>query len=312
MKILVVGDTHFSSRTPERRKDSILITQLKKMEYINEIFYSSNCNLMVQVGDFFDTPNPGNFVIAKLIRYFYMEEWNLVLPIYTIFGQHDVFGHTIDTFPRSPLAVMEAAGVCTILNENPVLLEDVAIYGTSFGQDIPDSIANGSKCNILVIHKNIGDRPLFPGHELIGPRNFLRKYPQYDVVLCGDYHYTFDDRYNDRLICNPGCLIRKTIVKHDLEHKPCVFILDTDTLKLEQVYLPIQEVEDVFDLSVEEKKKRDELIEFIEHLRDNTQGQTSWRTILDKVYDERKVPKHIKEELENIIHIVLETEKGND
>jgi len=300
----LLGDTHYTNRSPERRLDNYWETQIKKTEQALSIFRDNNCHTIIQTGDFCDTPTVANRVISTLISLFCGRD----LEVCTIAGQHDMTGHSLSTLPNSPLAVLEAADVVRILDNNCFSLGAVAsniplvhIYGASFGEEVP-KVENKKWYNILVIHKMIGDRPLYPGQELIGPNQFLRNNPDYNLVVCGDYHYRFISSYQGRTIINPGALVRKSISKFDLEHKPAVIIFDTETSESKVIELDVEPIEKVFNLKRVEKKDSDILIQFIEGLKNRGKGVVGWKHILQKVFKE----KNSNIEVKNIIDECLE------
>jgi hypothetical protein len=102
------------------------------------------------------------------------------------------------------------------------------VYGCSWGQDVPETDVRGDSINVLVIHGTIGDRPLFPGHKLIDPRTFAKEHQEYDLILCGDYHYPFEYKVGlNTTIVNPGVLCRKSIAEKEIT--PSVVIYNTLT-----------------------------------------------------------------------------------
>ena len=290
MKLLLLGDAHITKRGPEKRLDNYFVTQQDKFDQVFGIFEEHDCEVLLQVGDFFDTSTVGNYVISTMVRKLKLSG----VPIYVILGQHDFSGASKSTFPSSPLAVLEAAGAVKIIGDRYELgstkdEKPVCIYGASFGEDIPKTKEHPEDAyNILVTHRMIGDRPLWPGHELPSPTRFLRKNPSYSLVVCGDYHYRFTGTYDGRTIINPGALVRKTVSKFDLEHQPAAVIFDTDTSKVEVIELKVRSVEEIFDLTTTEKTKdSDALLNFIKGIEDQKGQSTGWKHILLQVLKER-------------------------
>lgn len=307
MKLLLLGDTHFSGKSPERRKDDYFNTQLKKLDQvITNIAWSNDCKAIIQVGDFFNSPYTSDYVKARLIDILLSCSQENDIPIFCIFGQHDIFGHTSFTYQRSPLAVLEAAECVELLGDSPTVLDSLAIYGASFGEAVP-KVLNTNSFNILVVHDMIGDRELYPGQELKGPRKYLREHPEYGLIVCGDYHYTFRDTWDGRVICNPGCMMRKTINPFDLDHKPGVFVFDTKTKDLEWFPLTIGSVEDVFDLTVMEKSTTDssQTMAFIESLRQNQELKNTWPAKLQELYETMGISEDIQNLLSRLIQEAL-------
>lgn len=298
MKIGILGDCHFSNKTPRRRKDDYFQTQLNKLNESLDIFQTNKCDCIIQAGDFFDTSTVGNFVISEIIKVLK----TCTIPFYGIWGNHDVAGHTEFTYYRSPLAVLESAGVIKLLGDKPTILENstgtIDIYGASFGKDVPyiyDDIAD----TVLVIHRMIGDKPLYDGQELETPNEFVSKY-EYGLTICGDYHYDFVNKIGDKFIINAGCLVRKTIGKRDLEHKPKVIIFDTKTKQYEIFLLrSALPVEQIFDLSVDTDETNLEIEGFVNSLFENSENVIDWKRELFTTLEDRKVSSGVVREIES-------------
>jgi len=314
MKIGIFGDLQLTHKAPQRRVDSYFQTQLRKLSQTLSIFEENECDCVVQPGDFFDTPAVSCQVKANIISLFkvYSKDFN---KIYCCWGQHDVIGHSKTTLLNSPLAVLEAAGVVKILNSEPVVVGKVSkddgtrvyLYGAGFGEDIPEPYED---CyNILVVHKMIGDKFLWPGQEIVGPRQFLRKYSNFNLVVCGDYHYRFYERWNGRTILNMGALVRKTCSENDLKHKPAVGVFDTSNDSLVVHELNIEPVEKVFDFSQEVKGKDDSarkelLAKLVEKLKQGSGKLLEWKQVLVRVLEEKKSSLEVRRAIDKVLEEV--------
>jgi len=300
MKIGIFGDIHFSNRSPERRKDDYFQTQIRKFEEALQIFEKFGCDIVVQPGDFFEAPTAANRVKSTIITI--LKKYNRT--IHAIAGQHDIVGHSLGTYPNSPLAVLEASGVTKLVGKGLSVgkesdvpeAPEVMLYGASFGEDTPKPFED--TYNVLLIHKMIGNKKLYPGQELTDPIRFLEKYSNFDLICCGDYHYRFVETWNGRTIINAGALVRKTISEHDLEHTPAVVVYDTVTTKAEVVELNVSPVEEIFDLSRTNSKDIDfdKILLFIDKLRNSSlEVSGNWREgILSKLLLERKCNDRVK------------------
>jgi predicted phosphodiesterase len=308
MIIGIFGDTHYSNRGPSRRKDNYFDTQVNKSLQAFSIFAKNNCDVIIQPGDLFDAHTTANEVKAKIINIF--KDTNFTdFPVFCVSGQHDISGHSLYTLKNSPLAVLQAAGVVKILTAEKEGLGyggGVGVYGASFGEEIPEPKCK-DEFNILVIHKMIGDRELYPGQELVKPNQFLKSYPDYSLVICGDYHYSFSSQYQGRTIINAGCLVRKTIGKYDLEHKPSVVIFDTETGIIKWEQLKFEPAETVFDLTRSKEVDKSGIEELIASLKGKLgpceqKTELLWKTTLEQVIREKKTSVSVK----NIIDAGLE------
>lgn len=306
MKLMILGDRHFTDRKPEKRLDeNYFETQLGKFRQEIKIYREKGCDAMLQPGDFFDSPNVSNYVIATLIKLLRKED----IMIHCVSGQHDVVGHSMATLRRSPLKVLEAAGVVKIVGQDGIRMSTeikVDLFGCSYGCEIPQEVSNDG-FNILLIHAMIGDKELYPGQDMISPQKFAKDNNQFGLTICGDYHYTFCTKkwavcegYNNCVV-NAGCLVRKSVAEKDLAHKPCVFIYDTSNESCEKIELKVASINTVFDLTEVEKKENSELMKFIETLRDSSQSLVTWYDVLLKVYKEKKTNENVKKVIDECL-----------
>lgn len=312
MRIGLVGDTHYTNKAPSRRLDDFWETQKRKTRQALEIFINRRCDYVLQSGDVFDNPMVSYTVIVDLIDIFkdYIDQTGRKIGV--IFGQHDIFGHSIATLPNSPLAVLESADVITLINQEGLQIghqgktRSIMVYGAGFGQDVPTPKSSGDY-NILITHRMVGDRPLFPDQEIESPVSFLTQNPAFSLILVGDYHYRFISRDGDRTIINCGALVRKSISSFDLEHEPAVAVIDTTNNELEVIKLTIEPVNKVFDMTPVQKRDDSKLTKFIEDLRQQQCGDKTaagWRQKLIEVMDKTGANPEIRLIIDNALESI--------
>ena len=306
MKFLLLGDTHITDRKPERRKDlSYLDTILGKLNQIEQVGIRYKCGVVLQSGDWYDSWRVGSNVTCEMISFLKKSkmEW------FCIWGQHDIYGHSAESFSYSSLRILQEAAEVKVLGEEPKLIPsdyhtpDVYLYGASFGQEIP-KVVIPKAYNVLIVHQMIGDVPLYPDQELVHPAAFLRKYPNYNLVLAGDYHYRFISQFGGRTCVNPGALVRKTIKEEDLNLLPAVVVFDTDTNDFEIVELKITPSEEIFDLEVKIEKEDpnyERLLAFLENIKRSTNTSVGWKKILSELIAKEKVPDRVIELIDNCV-----------
>ncbi len=296
MKFGIIGDLHLTHKTPARRNDDIFETQMLKLSNAFKFFKDEKVDAVIQVGDFFDTPRVCMSVVARILHF--LQEHKL--KVYCVFGQHDVYGHSKETFYRSPLNILEVAGAVHMLDVDGHLLNGCSVFGSSYGLEIPEP--DDSRFSILVTHRMIGNEELFPGQVLEKPNSFLRKYP-FDLVICGDYHYPFDSVYKNRMIVNCGCLIRKTCSVRDMDLEPQVAVFDTADRDYKIHKLPIQPSEDIFDFSRIDVKdsKLDISMDFIDKLKNNSIESLQWKSILKEAINHKDVSSGVREKINTIL-----------
>ena len=309
MRILIVGDTHITNRRPKRRKDdNYLGTCLSKMGQVEDIYHEKKCDLLIQTGDLFDSFKVSHEVVAAVTKFLHRAEMKVVCT----FGQHDISGHNAGTLRKSPLAPLAASNLLKIVHRNtvfPGIKHSFGIVGAGFGEEVPDHPNSKFDFTILVVHQMIGNEELYPGQPIVHPNKFLKIHKHYDLLICGDYHYRFLVKDGNRWCINPGALMRKTVGKRDLLHKPAVVLFDTDTRQPEVIELEVAPIQEAFDLS--ENTKASELNHevlqlFLDNLKE-TEGMTvSWQHMLTELYKNKGIRFPVQELISLAIAYVKE------
>ena len=312
MLILQIGDLHAAFRKPVNRLDDNYLETIKcKLEQIFTLAEEYEVDVIIQSGDWFDSSEVSNTVVAMMLDLLK----DCKVPVGAIFGQHDISGHNSSTFKRSPLRVLEASGLVAMLEDDGRFFannSNVAFYGASFGQPVP-KVKFEDEYNILVIHDMIGDKELYPGQPLQKPIAFLKKYPEYQLVLCGDYHYPFTAEYKGRWISNAGAVLRKTVGIRDQKLIPGVHLIDTEKGTIKRLELSVEPVERVLNLDKEidyTDTMNSKLVEFIESLKNNNSKQhLYWENMLLQVYKDRGINQNIQDIISKSISEVRGVER---
>jgi len=245
MKLLLVGDIHYTDKAPRTRTDDYL------SEWYRKFMILKNHNLtMLQPGDLTDTPFLSYLSFRRLLS---ILQGTTIL---TVYGQHDLRYRNKGNTPVD--ALRDACPNFYITDAVPYELEkNVYVYGASFEEEIP-KITTESSFNILLIHRMISPVKSEDWHEEEA-LPFLKKH-KFDLIVSGDNHKSFEIRNGFKRLINCGSLMRSKI--DQVDHKPCYYILDTKTDKLEKHFIPITEGHKVFDMSLkEEKAERNEDLE---------------------------------------------------
>lgn len=259
MKILVMGDLHLRATAPVNRIDDYYQIQMNKIKWIFDLAVKEKCFVLIQPGDFFNQPDTANYVKKDIIQLINSYD----IDIYSIAGQHDL---RYRNFDNTSLAVLAEAKVIDMLNTDPVIYNEIIpvhIYGSSFNEEIP-TVQDKNAVNILAIHRMvIQDKLLFPDqNDYVKADSFLNTYKDFDLVISGDNHNSFHHYVNGKYLINCGSIMRITTTQY--EHKPCVWIYNTETQKAKQYFIPIEPVTKVFNSDAQETKDRNiELDAFI-------------------------------------------------
>lgn len=270
MIIVATGDLHLTTVKPKRRKDNYWEHQWEKINYIQNMAKQVKASCIVQPGDFTDSHKANDFLKQYIINWANERKnkgaW---IPIYCVYGQHDMRYHS-SQLENTPLRVLQAAGVVNLLSDKPEEFADhhheVHIYGAGWNEEIP---VPGNAYNILVTHRMIYQEKLWSKQEEGERAVGLLIKTKFDMIVSGDNHQSFLEKKGARYLINCGSLMR---MKSDqINHHPCVYIIDTAERKVEKKLIPIFAAEDVFDLEkVKKEKERDEKIEaFVAKLKES-------------------------------------------
>ena len=288
MKILIVGDLHLKTKSPRRRREADFAeVGLGKLRQILKMPH----DVVVQVGDFFDSPDPSKGLIAGVIELLDDRD-----PWLAIHGQHDLRYHSQEAAGRSALRVLEAAGRVKLLDFGESMLfdglhQDVTFYGAGFGQR-PGSLrkTGDDQFNVLISHAMVGDKPLWPGHDLTGPEQYVCKHPGYNLYVLGDFHYPFSTKVGNSWVINAGAVLRLTADTRDRTRKPKVVLFDTETNEPQDIYLDVTPEAEAFDFDEYEEDKAGEqtkasFVGMAETLRKSGTIGTNFKNNVDAALD---------------------------
>ncbi len=272
MKVCISGDWHIRSKPPQSRMDKDYLQSI--FDKTNQIYNAArkyNCRMIIQPGDMFDTSEVSDYVIRCLIIHMSKLEG---LPIYTIPGQHDLRYHS-KIWKNTPMGIIDAFNFPVSVISETITKERYEIYGSGYGEDIPIP-SNNNKFKILVCHKMIINKKLWPGQDSYDYEvNSILKQFDYDLIVSGDNHTTFVHTHENKTLVNCGSLIRTRI--DQIFHVPCFFIFDTETRELVKHALKVKPAEDVLNIAAANKE-----------LEDNKHLQAFVKKIKEQVHEGNK------------------------
>lgn len=276
MRLATLGDLHIDPKCPVNRKDEDYgKTQFDKFVWCFEKALDDNCRFFLLPGDIFNNPRVSLETVQTYIRYLRDKKETFfagILDLVAVYGQHDLYFHAMSSIPKTPLNLMEAAGVLQIAGSEPISAYDhqhrVDIYGASWECDIPRPEKQDGVTNVLLIHTMmIGEDKVWYGQEEFSQgRAFLREH-EYDLVCSGDNHQQFcQTTPSGKALINAGSLMRSRV--DQINHEPALYVYDTTTREVTRHKIPIAPYLDVIDIEKSEQaKERDERIEaFVESL----------------------------------------------
>lgn len=297
-RIGILGDLHLRSSRPIHRTDNYYERQFEKLCFAFDRFKKSNCDFVIQPGDFFHDYGRDPYNIAyDAIAFLVLHK----IPVYLVFGQHDIKFHNTE-LTDIPIQILNKTRLITQLTNNPTEhRRNILMYGMNWNDKFPTSVEKSkSKFKILVMHKMVICRKkLWPGQsDYLVAHNLAQD--KYDLVICGDNHNSFI--YRNKVI-NCGSMMRMTVAQRT--HRPMFVIYDTDSRKLEKYEYPIE----THDLVLKQNTRKEEkLLEvesqevFASSLNDKEfEGQLDFRQNIEKVIKKKRCRRRTIEIIEEAL-----------
>lgn len=258
IRTLFFTDVHVSGRNPRSRKDNFLDTVLDKLNQINYISKTKNCDFVLFGGDLFDNPSVSNAVAGRTAKI--LRQFNRIIGIA---GNHDLFGNNIDNIKSTQLGLFEKAGLIDLMYKGEKLIitkNDLTLQITGtpshFGIDHDDikedyvvDTINADKA-IHLIHGMLMEKQLNP-HMTVVTIDQIKE-TKADLTLTGHYHAGFDPiQIDGKYFTNPGSLSRVSSDRSEMKRKVGVLYIEIskNDIKLEFIPLKQQKGEDVLDRS---------------------------------------------------------------
>lgn len=285
MKLCCGADWHLRATCPVNRIDKDYFETCKeKCDFIFNYMNENKIAYFLHAGDLLDIP-----IVPDRIKTYLTRNFKKYFS-YMVLGQHSLTMRAL--IDNSSIAVMLEGGCLIRLGEKPLIMSNINIYGCSFNEEIP-KILDKRNYNILVIHKMISDKDYWQGHvEYTSAKKFMTDH-KFDLIISGDNHNTFTCRIKNRLLLNSGSLTRSRVDQKD--HKPCFFVVDTDTQEFEQIFIPIKSAEEVFNFTDKDVKSNEDLDKFISEFE-----SSGWVNTIDikakamKLIDSEDIDDHTK------------------
>jgi DNA repair exonuclease SbcCD nuclease subunit len=302
MKLLLTTDWHIRSTPPENRIDDWEHAQEMKIKQILWTAVKEDVYAILCAGDITDSPTTSYYLFQKYLSLFKDAIADNPFLFIPVFGQHDLRYRT--SKDNTPLyALMKALGQ-TIADANSLRLDgesNVAVYGVSYGEDIP-TIMDPNYFNILLIHKLIVEDKLWAQQENVTWGNGMLFNTKYDLIVSGDNHKQFWINKGNRHLFNMGSLMRMKSDQGD--HKPAFVIFDTVTRKYKIHPLEIEPFETVMNMEkVEKEKEKDaKIAEYITELKTHKDMGLNFEDNLIDYLGYNAIPEDIQDIIKETLH----------
>jgi exonuclease SbcD len=228
IRLLYIGDVHYRGNSPRARLDSYPDAIKAKLRECWSLAAQNNCQAVICPGDLLDSPDPDYSVTGELAAV--LRE--CPVPFYTCIGNHEIYGYSQSTVPRTALGLLARIGAVKLLTRVPVVIDDAAnsvyLTGQGYHADMDRSQADYQTglstelCGwrVHVVHGMLVEKPL----PYEAPHTLVKDLKSdADVVLAGHEHIGFGylRSKNNAACINPGALGRVNA-------------------KIEEMYRPIQ------------------------------------------------------------------------
>lgn len=243
-----------ATKTPICRTDNFYETQVKTLEYINELVEKHKA-IRLDAGDIFDravgkSPTEAVKTIGMALTY--------LKDVYAILGNHDVKNRNVAFAEDSNIWIPIMQGNIKWVRDAWDLGNGVWIHGVNYGEEIKhNEYRDKGETHILLYHGFVDEKE----NTLIGglvAKDILKEFhADYDYIITADHHKPFTCEYEGSVLINVGSLFRLTASQKD--YKPRVWLLDTDTGKYEPIFMPI-DYEAVSDEHLVIEQEREERI----------------------------------------------------
>lgn len=305
MKLLIFNDPHIRAINPINRTDNFFSTIKSKLKDIVEIAHQEKVSALLCTGDFFDNPSPSPRIVSEIFDILLSAK----LPIYTIAGNHDMFGHNPDTLDRTMLGLCGYCDIVKLLDSSSLKLSsEITLSGTSFYHDIESDptafqIRKETKYHIHLVHAMVTTKPSKFFNSILTKDI----HSEADVIAAGHMHFGFEShKINETYFINPGAVARLSAIPDNLYRTPQIAIVDfvegieEKEINIKYVDLPSAPLgKDVFNFEkINELKIRSEQIEkFIASLDSPQLQSLNIAELIEKISKKENLPEEVKLEV---------------
>lgn len=246
-KVLFATDLHAKLSKPSSRLDeNFLDTVAAKLQFFLDCAKENDVDVPILGGDIFDNPDPSNSVVIKIMKILAGADRD----IFTLIGNHDIFGYQGQSIGNSALGILMEAGVIHRLDK--YTHGGICIRGIHAFDKLDFSVDPKYRFNIIAAHKMITNVNI-PGAI---PIPELMKVNQANVVFSGDMHTPHFAEEGKQLFWNPGSLTRMSIADRGRNvQMAMVTIFEDYSQNYKWIDVPHAPGDKVFDVAAYEASK---------------------------------------------------------
>jgi DNA repair exonuclease SbcCD nuclease subunit len=281
--LILCGDIHLRETSPICYTGDYYNDQFECLDFISDLQKEYQCEVICS-GDLFDFWKPSLKFLSDVFKH-------LPQRFYSVAGNHDLPQHNLDLINKSGLFVLHSAGALTLLP------------GRHWGQEFKDF--SNPEYDMLVWHVMTYQQKL-PYIDCNAPNalKILKRNPKYKLILTGDNHTPFVERYEGRILINPGSMMR--MEAGQIDYKPRVYLYNAEQNDVFPVYLPRKE-NVITREHIEKKEQKEEANKkFIESLVSEYNVSMSFEDNLRNFQTKNDISKDVL----NLIYKAIDNEKS--
>ena len=287
------ADLHIRESVPACRVDDYINAQWAKLLFIQNLCKKNCCPFLV-AGDLFDHWKPSPYLLSRCIEL-------LPRPTIMVPGQHDLQNHSLETTLKTGYNTLQQAGVVISLSGGRSAVREPfkRVFGYAYGESLLGMDVLGTsddeKRRILLLHTLVcQSKQPWPGAEAIAAKKLLTN-SNADLIVTGDNHQQFVVEIKNRVLVNPGSMMRMASDQADFE--PAVFGWIAHSNKVERIPLPIEKgvVQKTSSINPGERDKRMEA--YLTQMKKNFELGLSFTKNMEQYLTSNKVSESTKKHI---------------
>ena len=328
-KLLITGDLQFRSSNPLARKDSFIEAITAKLYEIAELARQYVVDAVIIPGDVFDSASvaiPTIVHLAKILK-------NFPCPVLTVPGNHDEFGHNLNSIPRTPYGLLERLEYIHNLHNNCYFIAtnlDFMITGHGFNTETDYDLSQYAMSKEIIDDANAvcrtyqaKGREYSPFYIHVAHGMLLDEAPgtqerftfvsqlaeipeelQPHILVCGHYHFGLDlQKVGKTLVINPGAISRVTAHVNEISRPIQVALLTVNSPEdYHAEFIPLKSAlpgdqvlsREHIEAKIETDKRMDEFLSLLA-----SEGESKFLEVRDIVEDiaaRENIPESVKRE----------------
>ena len=172
--------------------------------------------------------------------------------IYVIPGQHDIFNHRPETWRQGGLGVLHFANVIKVMLSETMIIRNTKVQFIPYARKRQKYLKSNARYNVLVMHRLI-TKQLVP-HKSDLALKVLTDNPEYDLIIVGDNHQAFVERFAGRVLISPGSMMREKA--NQVTHKPKFYVWYDNGTYESMRFLIVEDVLTREHIEVKERKEK--------------------------------------------------------